>query len=562
MSKKQSLKCQEDIDSSEEVLAIYDIRGIQNYIFRTNKVKEIIGASNIVQQLFEDILEEAVRLIKKERFEHSNNMLYLIKWRENQDYQFDRDKNIQMEVIYTGGGNTLILYRTNTLCRAVNRKLSRLILEKTYSLGLSVAVTKKTDQYIEDYQKLQKKLSEVKRQMAPTKLTGNFPVTRQEDSTGYPLSASYQETYKEKKKKRRSVSREVLYKLCYSSEEEVKAFDDMITEKGRESMLAVVHIDGNNMGMRIGQLMHEKGAGGYEEAVLCSRKISHCITEAFEGVYKKMKDLAKSWSMLPNCPLEPSRAYIRKIVSAGDDMTFVCNARLALSLTEYFLKEISKEVLYWEEGTVPDLDTYGLSACAGIAFFQSHFPFSDAYRVAEACCSNAKKSVKVLAAEGEHSVSVENGLDFQFCSAVSVVENLRKYRKKHYETADGTVLCMRPYIIPRIKENIVNLPKEYYFEYFVKLQLLIKDEKKVPVNAAKRLRNAYASGEYQTVLTAEQLRSRGIVIGESENKNEMYAEQNGKKIARYFDVLETMGFFTDIRKEEYNEAVDGDTAVQ
>ena len=47
----------EKIDLSKPVLAIYDIRGIQNYIFRTNRVKEIIGASNIVQDLFETILK-------------------------------------------------------------------------------------------------------------------------------------------------------------------------------------------------------------------------------------------------------------------------------------------------------------------------------------------------------------------------------------------------------------------------------------------------------------------------------------------------------------------------
>ena len=28
------------------VLAMYDVRGIQSYIFRTNEVREIIGASN------------------------------------------------------------------------------------------------------------------------------------------------------------------------------------------------------------------------------------------------------------------------------------------------------------------------------------------------------------------------------------------------------------------------------------------------------------------------------------------------------------------------------------
>ena len=36
---------------TKTVLAMYDVRGIQKYIFRTNKIKEIIGASNIVAML-------------------------------------------------------------------------------------------------------------------------------------------------------------------------------------------------------------------------------------------------------------------------------------------------------------------------------------------------------------------------------------------------------------------------------------------------------------------------------------------------------------------------------
>ena len=68
----------EKIDLSKPVLAIYDIRGIQNYIFRTNRVKEIIGASNIVQDLFETILKESVdSVLKKE----SDPERYRINWR-------------------------------------------------------------------------------------------------------------------------------------------------------------------------------------------------------------------------------------------------------------------------------------------------------------------------------------------------------------------------------------------------------------------------------------------------------------------------------------------------
>ena len=36
-------------------LYMYDVRGIQDYVFRTNKMKEIIGASLLVEDLIKKI---------------------------------------------------------------------------------------------------------------------------------------------------------------------------------------------------------------------------------------------------------------------------------------------------------------------------------------------------------------------------------------------------------------------------------------------------------------------------------------------------------------------------
>ena len=164
--------------------------------------------------------------------------------------------------------------------------------------------------------------------------------------------------------------------------------------------------------------------------------------------------------------------------------------------------------------------------------------------------------MKALAVKNENTAFVESGLDFQICDAVSVVEDLEKYRKKHYELADGTSLLLRPYIIPRVGHTIKELPEEYEFDSFVKLQ---REMNSLPKNGAKRLRNAYASGEYETVLVAKQLESRGVL---SQN-TPIYLEQNGKKIARYFDALETMEFFIDMgREEDENETMDGAATAQ
>lgn len=46
---------------NKEVLAMYDVRGIQSYIFKTNKIKEIIGASVVIDNIILDGLKEYIK---------------------------------------------------------------------------------------------------------------------------------------------------------------------------------------------------------------------------------------------------------------------------------------------------------------------------------------------------------------------------------------------------------------------------------------------------------------------------------------------------------------------
>ena len=47
-------------ETEHKVLAMYDVRGIQNYIYRTDKVQDAIGASYIVENIILEALENSV----------------------------------------------------------------------------------------------------------------------------------------------------------------------------------------------------------------------------------------------------------------------------------------------------------------------------------------------------------------------------------------------------------------------------------------------------------------------------------------------------------------------
>ena len=110
------------------VLAIYDIRGIQDYIFRTPKISTAMGASRLVENLLKESLQNAV--------EKSNITNYKLEWySEKCPTEFDGNQDV--EVIYVGGGNEVVLFRSEELCKQVTKYMARYIIEKTYSLQLS-----------------------------------------------------------------------------------------------------------------------------------------------------------------------------------------------------------------------------------------------------------------------------------------------------------------------------------------------------------------------------------------------------------------------------------------
>lgn len=91
------------------------------------------------------------------------------------------------------------------------------------------------------------------------------------------------------------------------------------------------------------------------------------------------------------------------MIVAGDDITYVCNAHIALETVRYYSEQISGLMMVSEESTQENIKKYGFSICAGIAYIGSHFPFYTAYEVAEACCASAKGEAKRMKIKKNYS---------------------------------------------------------------------------------------------------------------------------------------------------------------
>lgn len=541
------------------VLAMYDVRGIQAYIFRTNKVKDIIGASTLVDNIIQKAFREAVGKV----FGASKEQVVIEKWEEEkgEEIRFLSDETIRAQLLLIGGGNAYILYRSREECREVNRAMAKYILDKTYSLQLAVSVTEMTGDYYKDYREVSRRMGDVKASMPLSMPVGALPIVKVDEVTGYPLT-TYDRAGKEYISTESARKRENLPK----EDEKSKKFDNLIMEKGEDSLLAIVHIDGNSMGdmiRRTMQSLSEADRSSYARSIAVMRDISLSIQENFEGTYKAMEAYLEEWQESEkNTILDKKGTYLRRIVTAGDDITFVVNARLAIALTEFFLKDVSKKSIS-VKGTEKNDGSYGISACAGIAFVHSHFPFSIGYEIAEKCCKKAKERAK--SAENRDGSVIGSWVDFQLCNNVQLV-SLEDYRDKYYKVADGKTLLKRPYYVDydlsgarneepadnesssyQIKKEMNQRNSGYSLEVFKKGMQYFKA---FPQSAVKRMRNSYILGEQamEHLITFEASRQR--YMPDDLNTDGSVSAFDEEGCAKWYDILEMWDMYTDMDDEQ------------
>lgn len=570
----------------KEVLAMYDVRGIQKYIYRTLKLKDAMGASILI----EDIIMKALKYAcKKLQIKKCN-----LEWFDENGPK-DYDENEDVTVLYIGGGNAFVRFKRRKLCTDINRQMSKYVIEQTYSLQLAVAIVDISGDYQIDYQEIYKEMNRVKSDMTDSKPLSALPIMEIELKTGFP--AIDVSEYKEKIDKVRvesNVSKETYLKILKKNkkveEDDIDKLLDSYARRGEDSRIAVVHIDGNNMGLRIRKLI--EGMTEYKDAVKEMRKISYNIKNSYLDTFEEMK---KHFEDL-NTRNDKVKRFVRKVIVAGDDITYVCNAYIAFDTVKYFCDKISrltmnkgKDELNINEN---DINEYGFTVCAGVAFIRSHFPFNVGYKVAEAYCDSAKDMAKNDKNKAYFSIDengncrdidlkeyeegmkevVETGnsgtdkkvryfektgnfVDFQICKNIQC-QDLEQIRKDEYITASGENLLVRPYYIEMeklkgsTKLNEINGNKESTFsvlkkniQYFSN-EGIVEKKKNMPRSMSKDIRNKYSLGEQQVQLFAAFLDSRAWKLPDGGScKDNMYIVQdNGQKIAKWYDALEIMDY--------------------
>ena len=260
------------------------MQGLQDFIFQTNKLKEIIGASELIKSFDE--------------------------------FNLQKEFNLSQEptIILQAAGNLRAIFSNEEDAKKVIKYLPKALMQKIYGITISQSVVK-LDDYSSAIATLEKNLK-IQRNKNPLPLDFHFsffetnpktslPAIKQEKQNG--INTLYDESTWQK---------EVAFRNAKSKD---STLSDDPSLKNNKNKIAIIHIDGNGLGKIVRKLQEN-------EIKDFSKKLQQATQNAYNEAYSNLKD----------------EKSVRKVILGGDDLTLICDANLALKFTQNFLESFEK----------------------------------------------------------------------------------------------------------------------------------------------------------------------------------------------------------------------------
>jgi hypothetical protein len=502
---------------------LLDTVSIQRYIFSTNNLKENIGASYIVKDIFESHLKEVI----KEIFPSINDNFYTT-WKENPGTIAIKENWVLFEIGYIGGGNALLLFREENKAKGFIKEWTLRLLVKAPGLIPACYVDKiDLDNFSEGLRNLFKKLSENKSRFVPQTIIKRHGVTAECPCTGYSAEIWCNKLSSEEQNYISSVSNAKIM----ASGKANKKLEDMLTcwnlnskyaftdelerlgqSKGEDSHIAIVHIDGNDMGERF------RKQNNLSELRKLSISVENVTIKSFNNMLLKIDEKINEIKK-EDIKLEEYNGKtilpLRPIVIGGDDITFVSEGRLGIWLAKVFLEAFEKQKVS---------DDKPLSACAGVAITKTKYPFYRGYKLSEDLTRSAKDDRKKAKDNG-------SWIDFHIAYG-GFSGSLEDIRNNYYKTPQVKSLLLRPYKITDFDETL---------KCVAKLKEKIKGKPVYPHSKLMELRQVLYMEESTQELFLKELKARGLNLPQ-------YKNFNGEKIivnmeTPYFDMIELLDLY-------------------
>ena len=517
---------------NREVLCILDTRQIQRYMFRSNTMLDTVGASDLMIHILDDAILNALRTVDppvpEDQFDFSLD--------PEGELPYFRDTSVKFQLITCQAGNAIFIVRTGALAQKIIRSVSRYYLVHGRTLNIAAVAVEKTDNLGNDIFHLYRKLNAAKAASDTLEPIGTLPVCIREHKTGEP-AIGYDSLLGDPV----SMSSRIRRREARLRKNPV-TMEDIHTSPGYDgkNYRAVIHADGNNIGITIGRILKE--IVDYETGIRTRRAIGLGLKATMGGIMSRtMKDLKDYYHRVTGKDDGFEKEFLIVHV-AGDDVNCVCNASWAFPFFRFFYANL-KGACIWKTDT-EDIPLY---ICAGIAIVTEDNAYHPAFSLAEECCSNAKKVAK-------EACNLRNGLagnwiDFQLLNNPNS-QNLEMLRERSYMTSEGISLLTRPYCLdPEAEGQEISVRK---------LLDRIRTMKALALNPVQKmvLRQSYLLGKEEFRAFLAYLKNRGTDLNTLLG-SPRYTDREKRQHATWFDAAELMDFIPDDFAGLKYKAVDG-----
>lgn len=543
---------------SKEVGAILlDTRSIQKYVFSCNKLKTNVGASYLVDGIFNDLMQKIV-------LPSFNLKMPEISWQESKQIEMIKDDSIEAEIVYIGGGNMLILINKFSgkednlnLCREIVKKWTLEILKKAPGLKTGAAIgMMDVERFKDSLDKMYVQLKQNQNTVLPqvdlpyTGLTLECNISGKIADTFDWVDKSWiakevkakTDAYTYASEKVRSEYKDILEKDGSRDKYDFASELEKIGCKEGESYISVIHIDGNNMGVKFSKCKDS------QERKELSLKVAQIVQNAFCELIKTIiaeydsKAYAEALDMEKLVDKEGKKLLpIRPIIIGGDDITFVCPARVGIEYAKRFIEAVNKQEFLSDEQhkhMSEEVKKEGnsiilsktMSCCGGVAIVPLKYPFFRAYQLAEHLCGSAKNKSR----ENDNSL-----IDFAILYG-EMTPDLEQLCRYQYSAPEG-YLHYGPY----------SVQKEIQDGSHINDLLVLKDDIRdnVPKNKIKELRDVLTKDMHTQIRFLENCKEIQKIIDEECNQEGIGAQAFWQKKkgeselkTRYIDAIELIDF--------------------
>jgi len=532
---------------------MYEVSQKQRYIFRSNRLRENIGASTIIRWLTE----------APERF--------------FEEWRVPMPKPLHKSV---GGGSALCLFKTRGEAEAFANELSLGVLKHLPGLELFL-VTEPMD-----WEKdllfaaddapaggrtnvigiLRDRLAAKKNRREHAVRQYTWGIHRQCPDSGMPANAYVDAPDADEPAAR---AMELIVKEAFGRKSQ-EDFDDRFLkgleiqpvngrkwefmtqdyleqvlggEKSAKNYVAIVHIDGNAMGSKVGAFLETPFASN-EDYLEQYARFTEDIDRAYRTAMRRMiehvmREYDRWAGPIYGCSEAVLETYahvvpLRPVVQSGDDVSFIALGQLGIEMARVFLQYLQQQSM--EINGMP----FRFDACAGVAVVRRKFPFWLAYELAEQLCANAKKRLKRESGLWRPDGEEDGGqpfeaslIDWEIASSGDVDPDVEARRARLFHTDEGPLLNRPYYLFREGGEGRYRHPSNYLTAFLPALDSISNSG--MARGKWKALRSVYHQGRTAVAQWAVQNR---FEIGQSLHVE--LPDRPGQASAYFYDAIEAM----------------------